>query len=190
MSQGLSRSTRRTTRRLRRKRAGELNIVSMIDILTVLVFFLLVNATGVSILGINLPEANAAPPKEPPRSLSVIVRSQSLTLADRSGPIKTLENDPATGYNLHGLSELLQQVKQRTPQEDKIILLLEPGIPYDALVQVMDAVRTAPTPDARGEFDLFPAISLGDAPGVAAPAGAPAAGTAPAAAAAPAGGAP
>ena len=45
MMHGLSRDTRRTLKRLlRRKRHSELNIVSMIDILTVLIFFLLVNA--------------------------------------------------------------------------------------------------------------------------------------------------
>ena len=55
MMQGISRETRRALRRVRRKRSTELNLVSMIDILTVLMFFLLVNSIGLSILGINLP---------------------------------------------------------------------------------------------------------------------------------------
>lgn len=181
MIHGLSSNARRTTRRLRRRRAGELNIVSMIDILTVLVFFLLVNQIGVSILGVNLPESAATPPKEPPKMLSVIIRTQGLTLADSNGPIKELPavvaaDGTPNAYDLKGLTELLAQVKDRTPDENKITLLLEPGIPYDALVQVMDAVRSTVTPDGRAERELFPAISLGDAP---ASAGAPVKGGAP-----------
>ncbi|MDB5985754.1 MAG: biopolymer transporter ExbD [Nevskia sp.] len=164
MMHGLSRDTRRSLKRsMRRKRANELNIVSMIDILTVLIFFLLVNSIGVSILGVNLPADTTTPPKDPPRALSVVIRPDSLLLGDRGGAIKVFPNT-TTGYDLIGLNNLLQQVKERTPDESKITLLLEPNIPYDALIQVMDAVRTARSADGKQDLDLFPAISLGDAP--------------------------
>ncbi len=46
-------------------------------------------------------------------------------------------------------------------------LLLEPQIPYDYLIQVMDVVRSVEMPASDGElalFSLFPQISVGDAP--------------------------
>lgn len=179
MMQGLSRNMRRVTRRARRKRATELNIVSMIDILTVLVFFLLVNALGVSILGINLPSSDASPPQQQPKDLKVIVRQDGLTVGDAGGALKQF---PAANgvYDFQALGELLAQVKDREPNEDKITLLLEPGIKYDTLVQLMDTVRVQAGSPGHPQRDLFPQIGVGDAPhpngGAAAPAAAPAGG--------------
>ena len=171
MMQGLSRSTRRIARRVRRKRSTELNIVSMIDILTVLVFFLLVNATGVSILGINLPSSQATPDQKQHRDLKVIIRQSDLLLADSQGAIKDFPNNQR-GYDLDSLAALLIQIKDRLPpDETSIKLLSEPNISYDVLVQVMDAVRVDPGGNGRAPRDLFPEISMGDAP-TNAPAGA------------------
>jgi biopolymer transport protein ExbD len=173
MKQGLSRNVRRAARRMRRKRTTELNIVSMIDILTVLVFFLLVNALGVSVLGVNLPPPNSEPPKTPPLDLRLIVRKDSLSLLDREGIIKQLPNaapqagaaagSPST-YDVQDLSDLIGKVKDRFPDEDKITLMLEPDIAYDSLVQLMDVVRMDPGGNGKPERELFPQISMGDAP--------------------------
>jgi biopolymer transport protein ExbD len=178
MMTGLSRDTRRSMRRARRKRGTELNIVSMIDILTVLVFFLLVNSIGVSILGINLPDTNAKPATPPPHSLAVVVRQTGLTVTDLGSQLESLPVG-GDGYDLKSLHELLLKVKDRIPEEDKIAILLEPGISYEVLVEVMDAVRND-TSSGKLTRALFPAISLGDAPATAS--------AAPAAAAAPQGG--
>lgn len=166
MMQGLSRDTRRALRRAKRKRGAELNIVSMIDILTVLVFFLLVNSIGVSILGINLPDANATAPEPPPHALSVVIRQSDLTMADNGGVIKSFPK-VAGAYDYAGLADLARQIKERLPQESKITLLLEQGIPYDVLVSTMDAVRADNTTKSSKPIDLFPLISLGDAPALA-----------------------
>jgi hypothetical protein len=46
--------------------------------------------------------------------------------------------------------------------------LLEPQIPYDYLIQVMDVVRSVELPDDTGEqfelYALFTQISVGEAP--------------------------
>ncbi|MDR3416193.1 MAG: biopolymer transporter ExbD [Nevskia sp.] len=181
--QGLSRELRRASRRARRKRANELNIVSMIDILTVLVFFLLVNATGVSILGINLPSSEASPPQQQPKGLKVVIRRDGFTVADASGPLKQLPVTATGEYDLQGLGDFIGQIKDREPAEDKIALLLEPGITYNTLVQVMDTVRVQPAGPGHPQRDLFPQIAVGDAPQAA-----PAAAAPQPAAAAPAGG--
>lgn len=163
MMHGLRRETRRAMRRARRRRALELNIVSMIDVLTVLIFFLLLNSAGVAVIGINLPSAAAQTTQEP-LGLSVIVRSQQLQIIDRDGVLKTVANT-AQGYDYETLARFLRELKnEKIPGETAISLLLEPGINYDTVVHLMDAVRVQPTPDGRGERALFPDIALGDAP--------------------------
>jgi len=158
--QGLSRHTRKATRKARRKRAAELNIVSMIDVLTVLVFFLLVNSTGVAILGIDLPDANSKPPEKPPMLLNIVVRPSGLSVGDSSGLIRSFPMVDS-GYDYVGVAHLLRDIKEQAPGEDSIQLLVDPTVNYDTIVQLMDVARIEPTPDGRGLRSLFPQISLG-----------------------------
>lgn len=151
------------------RQESELNLVPLIDIFTVLVFFLLITAvfSRTTILGLHLPErsnAEAAPDQLP--NIEVVVRRGNIEAGDRdNGPLQTLVNRNQ-GYDLQGLSELLQQLKVRYPQHRAVTLLVEPDISYDQLVQVMDAVRMthAPTDTAATRAELFPDISIGDAP--------------------------
>lgn len=166
MMQGISRETRRALRRVRRKRSTELNLVSMIDILTVLMFFLLVNSIGVSILGINLPNENASAAEPPPHNLAVVIRAGDMVLTDNGFAIRSIPL--ANGaHDFQALAALMRETKQRLPGEAKITLLSEPGIAYDVLVSVMDAVRVDITAAGPDTVELFPQISLGDAPAVA-----------------------
>jgi biopolymer transport protein ExbD len=171
---GLSRSARRVIRREKRKKeGGELNLVSMIDILTVLVFFLLVNSTGVAILGINLPDANKiAEPDVNKQPLVVVLRSSGLSLSEGATELGHY-GDATEGFHYHDLTTRLVAVKDARPDETRITLLLEPTISHDALVQTMDAVRITTAEGGRTLRELFPNISLGDAPKLA---NAPAAG--------------
>lgn len=167
MMQGISRETRRALRRAKKKRSTELNLVSMIDILTVLMFFLLVNSIGVSILGINLPNENASAAEPPPHNLAVVIRAGDLVLTDNGFAIRSIPNRP-DGHDFAALAELMKETKQRLPAESKITLLSEPGIAYEVLVSVMDAVRVDLTATGPDIVELFPLISLGDAPAAAA----------------------
>lgn len=167
---GLTRKARTVLRRdRRRKQVGELNLVPMIDILVVLVFFLLVNSTGVSILGINLPDSTRKSEPDPNQlPLIVSVRSDGLVLSEGPNELGRF-GSASEGYAFKQLSERLLQVKDQRPQETRITLLVEPATTHDTLVQTMDAVRITPSADARTLRDLFPNISLGDAPVLAAP---------------------
>lgn len=153
----------------RARHETELNLVPLIDIFTVLVFFLLVTAvfSRTTILGLHLPErsSTAAPPDHLPH-IEVVVRRGSLEAGDRgNAPMQTLVNRN-DGYDLQGLSTLLLQLKARDPQNRAVTVLVEPDISYDQLVQVMDAVRTSRTPASATttRTELFPDISIGDAP--------------------------
>jgi hypothetical protein len=81
-------------------------------------------------------------------------------------------------YDYKGLSEFLQFVKSKYPGVMAANVLMEQDIPYDVLVQTMDNVRLFEKDDAPlfTKVELFPDISVGDAPIV----GAAAAGPAPA----------
>ncbi len=162
MNKGSSRELRMSIRRARRRRDTELNIVSMIDVLTVLVFFLLVNSISVSTLDVNLPSSTARvqPPTE--HALSVVVRSTGLTLTDHSKVIGTFAKAEQK-YDLSGLSSHLRDIKDRAPQESNITIRLEYGIPYETLIAVMDAVRSRADGPHQAERELFPVISIGEA---------------------------
>jgi biopolymer transport protein ExbD len=172
-----SQAVRKMMRRMRRP--SELQLVSMIDIFTVLVTFLLMTAifSRTVVLDLKLPSNNASFPELPKGlNLEVIVRADSLTVADRgTGPLRELPNTPR-GYDLDGLTQYLKFVKSRYPDKTEASILLEPQTPYDTLVQVMDRTRIVEVNAGLStvQAELFPQVSIGDAPvPVAAPGGKP-----------------
>ena len=166
-----SKSARLVRRNHARYHSGrdDLNIVPMIDMMVILVFFLIFTAvfSKTNILPLNLPasSSNPAPPLPPGLKLEVIVHADDIIVNDRnSGPLKVLANT-ANGYDLDALSLFIRQVKSQYPDMTDATVLLSPNIPYDALVQVMDTVRVYQLPvQPFSMAELFPDISLGDAP--------------------------
>src|SRR5579864_6271758 len=157
-------------------RPAELLLVPMIDIFTVLVTFLLMTAvfSRTVILQMNLPAAQTEF-KEPPPGLQieVMVRKDLLQVADRNtGPLATLPNT-AAGPDYDGLTEYLKRVKQKFPEKTDASILLEPDTTYDTVIQVMDRVRVFEVKEGPNtvQAELFPDISMGDAPAVDAPSG-------------------
>ncbi len=157
-------------RRSRRREPAELQITAFMNLMVVLVPFLLITAvfSQMAVLDLNLPDPNAEPnPDEPPpQALTVVIRNDSLLLMDAGGPIRQFPNTDA-GHDFKALGEFLDRVKARIPEEDKITLLLEADVPYEVLIRAMDTVRLRP----GGKFEMFPRISIGDAPPAAAEAG-------------------
>ncbi|HTC16092.1 MAG TPA: biopolymer transporter ExbD [Steroidobacteraceae bacterium] len=159
------------------RKPAELLLVPMIDIFTVLVTFLLMTAvfSRTVILQLNLPASNTEFKEPPPGlQLEVMVRKDQLMVADRNtGPLHAVPNT-TSGYNYDGLTEYLKFVKSKYPDKTDASILLEPDTPYDTLVQVMDRVRVFETGQGANlvQAELFPDISIGDAPAGDAPAGA------------------
>jgi biopolymer transport protein ExbD len=158
--------------------------VPMIDIFTVLVTFLLMTAvfSRTVILQLNLPAAQTEFREPPPGlQLEIMVRKDQLQVADRNtGPLATLPNT-AGGYNYDGLTDYLKRVKAKFPDKTDATILLEPDTLYDTVVQVMDRVRVFEVKEGLNtiQAELFPDISMGDAPAPDTAAAAPAAGAAP-----------
>jgi biopolymer transport protein ExbD len=141
----------------------------MIDIFTVLVTFLLMTAvfSRTVILQLNLPPPQTVFKEPPPGlQLEVMVRKDELMVADRnSGPLHAVPNT-AQGYDYDGLVEYLKFVKTKFPDKTEASILLEPDTAYDTLVQVMDHVRVFEAGEGINtvQAELFPDISIGDAP--------------------------
>ena len=167
------RSVRRALRELERNELGNkgeppINLVPMIDVLTVLVLYLLVGTIykHLAILQLSLPSTTPVVQiqDKPPLQLTVNVLAGELVVSDRSGALKRIPNT-AEGYDLAALAQFMAEVKHKAPEETSITLLLQPAILYDTLIQVMDTVRLWPAgvPQDLGTKEMFPVIAIGDA---------------------------
>ncbi len=166
-----ARRERRIKRQLRLSRDGELNIVSMIDVFAVLVFFLLVTASiteaRLNVLALDLP-GKAAVSSKPLTRPSITVLDAALLVDIGDGqPQRYLRN--ADGRALALLPERLLAAKRRAPKQEAIDLLVGPDVAYADVVAVIDAMRTATPAAVRAGFpgELFPRLAIGDAAGAA-----------------------
>ena len=150
---------------------AELNITAFMNLMVILVPFLLITAvfSRLAILELNLPGSSteAATPQEQTFQLEVIIREDKIEVGDRNqGLLGVYPNTELGEYDYDALSAKLSELKARYPQKTDAAILLESEIAYDTLVQVMDRVRVGEevTDDAVRRNDLFPNISIGDAP--------------------------
>jgi biopolymer transport protein ExbD len=96
----------------------------------------------------------------------VIVREGRIEVGDRNIGALGVYPKTSAGYDYEALSAKLSEIKRSYPQKTDAAILLESDIPYDTLVQVMDRVRVEEKVEDRKvlRHDLFPDISIGDAP--------------------------
>ncbi len=147
-----------------------LNLVPMMDILTVLVIFLLITAvfTHITIMDLSIPtQAGGTAVNKPNFSIEVIVRKAGLEIANGSS-VEAAIPKKDDKYDLEMLSKMLTRLKAQYPEKEDATVLMEPDIQYDYLIQIMDAIRgTNVREEGSGEIKkivLFPKISIGDAP--------------------------
>ena len=156
----------------RRHDAVELNITAFMNLMVILVPFLLITAvfSRLAILELNLPGSSSEPvePQEQTFQLEVIVRRDKIEVGDRNQGLLGIYPNKEEGYDYDALAVKLLELKERYPSKTDASILLEQDIAYDTLVQVMDTVRLAQEVNAdEGQVDrsdLFPDISIGDAP--------------------------
>lgn len=158
--------------RIRRlhKRPAALEITAFLNLIVVLVPFLLSTAvfSRLAILQLTLPAQSASlSGLKEDLKLEVMIRPDALEVGDQNGGlIQRIANTSAGRADLTALSDLMTRIKEKFPAKTDAAVLAEPTTSYDALVQVMDAVRVGRqvqgTTVVRAE--LFPDISIGDAP--------------------------
>ena len=164
---------------IRRRRGGrrhndetaDLNITAFMNLMVILVPFLLITAvfSRLAILELNLPGSSteAVDPQDQTFQLEVIVRQDKIEIGDRNqGLLGIYPNSEEGEYDYEALSVKLSELKDRYPEKTDASILLESEIAYDTLVQVMDRVRLAEAIEEESivRSDLFPDISIGDAP--------------------------
>ncbi|MDX1516664.1 MAG: biopolymer transporter ExbD [Woeseiaceae bacterium] len=150
---------------------AELNITAFMNLMVILVPFLLITAvfSRLAILELNLPGSSTEPvePQDQTFQLEIIVRKNKIEVGDRNqGLLGVYPNDDNGDYDYAALSSKLSELKDRYPSKTDASILLESDIAYDTLVQVMDRVRVEQEveDDAVVRNELFPDISIGDAP--------------------------
>jgi biopolymer transport protein ExbD len=151
---------------------AELNITAFMNLMVILVPFLLITAvfSRLAILELYLPGSSNEPvePQEQTFQLEVTVRRSRIEVGDRNLGALGVYPNSEDGYDYEALSKKLSEIKARYPEKTDVAILLEADIPYDTLVQVMDRVRVAEHLDELeatiNRTDLFPDISIGDAP--------------------------
>ena len=154
----------------RAKPAHELDVTTFLNLMVVLIPFLLVTAvfSRLTIVELSLPSSAAgANDDQPAFRVEVIVRESALEITNGSAVIGTIPK-VEDEYDLLMLSDFMVSLKREYPDQDAASVLLEPHIPYDYLIRVMDAVRSVEmavdNSDDYKLFALFTEISVGEAP--------------------------
>jgi biopolymer transport protein ExbD len=148
----------------------EIDVTTFLNLMVVLIPFLLITAvfSRLTIVELDLPSnANGATPQQEGFRLEVIVREPGIEIGNGTAIIATVPKKD-DDYDLESLSEMMVALKQEYPDIDSASVLMEPFIPYDYLIQVMDVVRTVELPtDVENEYELyalFSDIAIGEAP--------------------------
>jgi biopolymer transport protein ExbD len=131
--------------RRRTKDAPELDVTTFMNLMVVLVPFLLITAvfSRITIVELDLPSSSGGPTsREPNFRPEVVVREDGLEITNGQQIIAAMPKVDDE-YDLATLSEYMLELKREYPDVSAASVLLEPQIPYDYLVRVMDVVRSA-----------------------------------------------
>jgi biopolymer transport protein ExbD len=152
------------------KQETELNITTFLNLMVVLVPFLLITAvfSRMAVIELNLPSSTSGPPSEVGFRPEVIIRELGLEITNGREIIAAIPKVDGE-YDLATLGTYIQSLKNDYSHIDYASVLVEPQVPYDYLIQVMDVVRSVDVPDEAAEngfvrVALFPAIAVGEAP--------------------------
>jgi biopolymer transport protein ExbD len=141
----LSGIEKRAARKARNKSMVDLNLVSLIDVFTILIFFLLSNSTEVQTLPspkqVKLPESTAE--KSPKETLVVVVSTQGIVVEGRE-VARVADVMADSGDLIPGLKEELDLLSKRQVVDAKnaeatqaITIMGDKEIPYQLLRKVM-----------------------------------------------------
>ena len=127
-----------------------LNLVPMLDALVTMISFLMYTMAFLSLTMIESPvpmvssEENLQQLKEPVLQLTVTVNENDLLIwspFDRI-PQMTIPNKDDKSPDLLKLHEALIGIKQKFPNENKIVLVPKGSTSYDLIVSVIDAAKS------------------------------------------------
>ena len=155
--------------RTARRETQSVDVTAFLSLMVILVPFLLVTAvfsrtTIIELQASALAEGESA--GADPLQLQVGVRGEGIEVSYHDLEAPVLLSRVGDGSEVGSLAALAARLKEQYPQSTQATVLLEPQIPYDFLVQVLDAVRVNMRPGkpvVPGDM-LFPSIALGALP--------------------------
>ncbi|MFC3115691.1 ExbD/TolR family protein [Cellvibrio fontiphilus] len=160
----------------RYKEDPDLDITSFMNLMIILVPVLLMSMVlaRTTVLDLKLPDmadSSTPPTEEPPQQLELIIRADKFEVNYPAGiKLKWVEKTADGQYDFALLATVLQETKRlledKGIQKKDIYILSEKDTDYQTLVTTMDTARSFKAVVAASVVDaeLFPEISLGDAP--------------------------
>jgi biopolymer transport protein ExbD len=160
----------------RYKEEPDLDITSFMNLMIILVPVLLMSMvlSRTTVLDLKLPDmADSSIPQteEPPQQLELIIREDKFEVNYPAGiKLQWVDKTPEGEYNFALLASVLQETKRllsdKGIEKKDIYILSEKDTDYQTLVTTMDTTRSFKAVVAASLVDaeLFPEISLGDAP--------------------------
>jgi len=163
--------SKRSARRVRIPESVELDITAFMNLMVILVPFLLITTvfSHLTVLDINLPtstQASNTSSKKKTFEINVIIGKKQFVVSDNNNRIIKKIPTFKTGGHYKILNNVLKEIKIRYPEKTNITILSQQNSKYDTLVNTMDAVRVfnAVEDGEIVQVELFPDISIGDAP--------------------------
>jgi biopolymer transport protein ExbD len=145
---------------------GELNVVPYLDIVMNIMMFVLVTVS-VSFAS-TIPTAAAGPVRPTEKRglhLTALITREGVALKTAGGALAPGCSGFGAGmtvpsvdgaYDLASLATCARRVKNEGgPDETQVTVTASPNVPYEVVIEVMDALR------ADGEGALFPEVTLG-----------------------------
>lgn len=144
-----------------------LDLVPIMNLVTILIPFLLLSASFVSVAVVDAtqPAVTREPgppqPDPPPSPPTLVIDAMGFLLAPPAGageptrvPCLAAGCGGAEAYDVVALRDAAAALKARAPDEERIILTPTGAVPYEVLIAAMDATR-------GGEDDaLFPLATI------------------------------
>ncbi len=159
---------------------ADLDITSFMNLMIVLVPVLLMSMvfSQISVLDLKLPDlaaSDSTKDEQQSKQLELVIRKHYIDINYPAGiRLKRIEQvadeEGQMQYDFKLLSDVLQEVKRQLREKEiekrDILILSEPDTDYQTLVTTMDTVRSfkAVVAASAVNAELFPDISLGDAP--------------------------
>lgn len=143
---------------------GKLDLVPIMNLVSILIPFLLIAANFVhlAVVEVTAPSIGDGEAPEPPEhSLSIVLSAEGLSVL---GAGEVLDEDPylipcegpcfTNGYDTEELTRTLGLLKDEWPDHESLVLVPDGSVPYERLINVMDASRF------QGGRPLFPYQSV------------------------------
>lgn len=170
----------------RAKMSDELDLIPIMNLVTILIPFLLLAAQfiNLAVIDSSLPAIGAPPPEEldddeKPLNLSLILTGEGIYIAgadevlaenglpvgeevvEPTVPCKRLGCPDIGDYDGKELTRLLGLIKDEYPTDENVILVPEAAVHYELLIVAMDAAREDPTTMMDGKPRvLFPFVVI------------------------------